>query len=147
MKYRVQKIMQVRDALDALPKASFDSKESVSSREAIALLTDSLASLQTRGYSIEMLAKELNTRGIAIALSTLRRYLKRPRTDQAARRKRASRSVVSATTAKPGTPPSGTNTPPAPPKFEKALEPQQQAPPEDAARSSGFDVRQDTDDL
>lgn len=148
MKYRVQKIMQVREALDALPKASIDSKECFSSREAIALLSDSLASLQTRGYSIEMLAKELNSRGIDIALSTLRRYLKRPRPDQTTRRKRASRSAASAPTAKPGSAPSGASVPPAPPKFEKAPEPQQQqAPPEDAARSSRFDVRQDTDDL
>lgn len=148
MKYCVQKIMQVREALDALPKAATESKECVSSREAIALLSDCLASLQTRGYSIEMLGKELNSRGIDIALSTLRRYLKRPRPDQAPRRKKASRSAASATTAKPGSQPSGTNTPPAPPKFEKTpLPQQQQAPPEGGARSGHFDVRQDTDDL
>lgn len=140
MKYSVSQVMKAKETLAALPQITIESKDQVTSLEAITLLADELAALQKKGYSVELLVKALSDQGIDVSLSTLRRYLRRAGVTPSAKRKRK-------TTADPA-PAKKTG---ATPKSKKSsgTGSAQDAPGDatPAARSSKFPVRSDTEDL
>lgn len=140
MKYSVSQVMKAKETLAALPQITIESKEQVTSLEAITLLADELASLQKKGYSIELLVKALSDQGIDVSLSTLRRYLRRAGVTPPAKRKRK-------TAADPA--PAKQAGAKAARKKSSAPGSEQEVPgiEEPAARSSNFPVRSDTEDL
>ena len=141
MKYNVSQILKAKEALASLPKVSIESKEQVTSMEAIVLLAGELSSLQKKGYTTELLVKALHDQGIDVSVSTLRRYLRqagasplrktkeKPKSDRLptkARGKAAVRDVV---------------------ETAAGVKPAIQVDNGAATKSSKFPVRGDTDEL
>jgi hypothetical protein len=88
MKHSVSQVMKAKESLAALPRITIESKDQVTSLEAVILLADELASLQKKGYSIELLVKALSDQGIDVSVSTLRRYLRRAGVSQTGKRRK-----------------------------------------------------------
>jgi hypothetical protein len=140
MKYSVSQILKAKESLAALPRITIESKDQVTSLEAITLLADELAALQKKGYSVEQMAKALSDQGIIVSLTTLRRYLRRAGVGQPGRKKQ--KPVTDAKPAKSaGGTTAATKVPTTSPKQAKSRE------AKTAPKSSEFTVRKDTEDL
>lgn len=136
MRHRVDKLMKAKQILATLPTLPIEERETVSSEDAIALLSDVIGPLQEKGYSLDKIAKILQDSGVELTAALLARHLRRA---PAAGQKPAPNAPTTAP------PPAKRNRPSkAPPK---AGEPAAAPAPEPEKKSSGFTVRGDTDQL
>ncbi len=76
MDYEPDAVAALKQALEALPKRQ---RRKLSTREAIAEMADTISASLLKGYTQEEIAQLLTTRGIRVAPSTLRQYLRRHR--------------------------------------------------------------------
>jgi hypothetical protein len=78
MEYTVEQVDQVGERLLALP-AIEPSKRKLDKQAAVRRLTDAIATLQQRGYTLEQIAQSMSGLGIQITTPTLKSYLQRAR--------------------------------------------------------------------
>ncbi len=131
MKHRLERILQIKDDLAALPEVSIDQKELLSTQEAVTVLADVVSGLQTKGYTLDMIGSLLQDRGFKMSKSTLQRYLQRSGLPRAAAKKSASRTKAKRAPRPPVEKSASVDSLPRPAPLSKG----------------GFDVRGDTEEL
>ena len=141
MGYKIAQIEELQKKLDSLPEVD-DVEREITKQEAVRRMADSIAALQSRGYSMEKIAEIMTTEGMEISVQTLKSYLTRAKRPSRAkpRRKKAAKSAPSLTPqgAKSQTPSSGSAAQPAKDKNDGSSS---------VARSSSFEPRRDSADI
>jgi hypothetical protein len=152
--------------LDALERLSREVEElplsrpeEVTTREAVRLVLPHVHAMQSKGYSLQAIAKFLSERGIAVTGAALRRYMKFATDDQKGRRRgptrrdaRGERTVPTPTLADPKTsaerePSSPLETARKTPSPAGAVSLEKPMQPTTTDRRSAFPVRRDTKEI
>lgn len=136
MQLTVADIKKLVRELDALPAVENDARP-VNKSEAVKMLVQQIAALQSRGYTYEMIAHILSQKGLPISAASLKTYLGRAKAAARSRKKPAKRGNSGGNANV--TPTSGS---PARPTGEKIGNPQ-----DDKQSKTGFSVRRDSPEL
>lgn len=92
MKYSREELVVVGERLLSLPPV--ENAKTLNKQEAIGVLTEQIATLRSRGYTIEQIAQALCDSGVQISTPTLKSYLHRSKgTQKSGGRKRAGKQA------------------------------------------------------
>ena len=73
MKHKLEQIRALKEMLAQLPPIEVQATK-LTTAEAVKLLRPEVTALQRKGYTFDMIAKVLETNGLTISATTLRRY-------------------------------------------------------------------------
>jgi alanyl-tRNA synthetase len=81
MGLQIGQIRKLQETISTLPEVTNQGDE-ISKLDAVKLMIEDITELQKKGYSVEMIADVFSQNGMQIAVSTLKSYMTKVRTDK-----------------------------------------------------------------